>query len=424
MPESIDAGVAAFDGRVRNRFGARRERTEQEQGGLVPRASGEAFAFEEDQGRADGRTEIFEAAAEREKVGPIIRAIARHGAVGLHELGQEIGRRDGLLADGLRQSITADGAFDEFGPGQELQEQPMVIGGVLAETAVGCDELSALRDESGPAFLIPVSRTAEDRPERTDRLEADRFRDAVVVLLRQGVVEMKGDAPAGGIGEAGGEGQPFIRRGRVIPESLDGERDGDQAEGGFLAAHPVGSAVRRITRHPVLERGPEEFDVTIIAVAQPGADEREGEAEAGKFPDALDVIRAVIAQAGPVSVRVRRVAREHAAGPAIRPTDFDELVREDPGVTAGESVGLGDGSGAGLDRPGFELRGEMSAIQSRDRKTRRMSAPAAGVEADGEFLPRAHRRTPFPDAQSTLARPARTPEEPARTEVMEEREEH
>ena len=110
-----------------------------------------------------------------------------------------------------------------------------------------------------------------------------------------GVVEMEGDAPTRGLGEAGGEGQPFIRRGRVIPESLDGERDGDQAEGGFLAAHPVGSAVRRITRHPVLERGPEEFDMPIIAVAQPSSDEREGEAEAGKFPDALDVIGAVIA---------------------------------------------------------------------------------------------------------------------------------
>ena len=128
-------------------------------------------------------------------------------------------------------------------------------------------------------------------------------RDALMVFVDVSLAVPRGEAEyvledvAEGVahdavedGEAGGEGQPFIRRGRVIPESLDGERDGDQAEGGFLAAHPVGSAVRRITRHPVLERGPEEFDVTIIAVAQPGADEREGEAEAGKFPDALDVI--------------------------------------------------------------------------------------------------------------------------------------
>jgi len=66
----------------------------------------------------------------------------------------------------------------------------------------------------------------------------------------------------------------------------------------------------------------------------------------------------------------------------------------------------------------------MSAIQPGDREARSIGPPAAGIEADGEFFPRAHRRTPFPDAQSTLARPQSATSEPGGTEVMEEREEH
>ena len=123
-------------------------------------------------------------------------------------------------------------------------------------------------------------------------------------------------------------------------------------------------------------------------------------------------------------VRIGRMPGEHATRPTIRTADFDELMREHPGVTAGESIRLGDRSGAGLDGPRFELRREVSPIQIRDRQTRRVLTPIYGVEADGDILPRAQRRTPLPDTELTLARPARSLEKPARTEVMEERKEH
>ena len=89
--------------------------------------------------------------------------------------------------------------------------------------------------------------------------------------------------------------------------------------------------------------------MAIVAVAQPGADEREGEAEAGKFPDALDVIGTRIAEAGPVGVRVRRMTGQDAAGPAVRTTDLDELMREGPGISAGEGIGFRDRRVAGGD---------------------------------------------------------------------------
>ena len=123
-------------------------------------------------------------------------------------------------------------------------------------------------------------------------------------------------------------------------------------------------------------------------------------------------------------VRIGRMPGEHATRPTIRTADFDELMREHPGVTAGESIGLGDRRAAGFDGPGFELRSEVRAVEQRDRETRRVLTPIYGVEADGEILPRAQRRTPLPDTELTLARPARSLEKPARTEVMEERKEH
>ena len=99
-------------------------------------------------------------------------------------------------------------------------------------------------------------------------------------------------------------------------------------------------------------------------------------------------------------------------------------MREHPGITTGEGIGFGNRRGAGFDGPSLELRREVRAIKQRDRETRRGLAPFDRIEAHGDILPRAHRRTPFPESELTLARPARTPEEPARTEVMEEGEEH
>jgi len=210
----------------------------------------------------------------------------------------------------------------------------------------------------------------------------------------------------------------------MIPESLQRERDGDQAKRRLLTAHPIRPAVRRITRHPVLQRGPEKLDVTVGAVAQPGADEGVGPGEAGELPDALDVVGPGIGNPGPMATGIEGTAREDVARPAIRPADLDELMREDPGVAAGEGVRLGDRRRAGFDRPGLELRGELRPVEQRERETGRVAAPCGRVEADREFLPRTHRGASFPDPELTLARPARAPEEPARTEVDEERQEH
>ena len=108
----------------------------------------------------------------------------------------------------------------------------------------------------------------------------------------------------------------------------------------------------------------------------------------------------------------------------IGATDLDEVMGEDAGVTAGEGIGLGNRSVTGIDGPGFELRREVSPIQIRDRQTRRGPSPSDRIEVVREILPRTHRRTPFPEPELTLARPAHAPEEPGRAEVMEERKEH
>jgi len=424
VTEREDAGRGIVGIRAKRGSRTGRRRSEQEQGGLIPRSDGQTLALEDREGCADRRAEvIIGATAQREQIGAVVGAVARDGAVGLHQRGEEVRRRDGLGADGFRQGA-AHGTLDDLGPGQKLQEQPMIVGGVLAETAVRTDEFGALLGELRHSLPIGTEQAGAISPEDRSGLQADRFGDAMVVLLGKRVSEMETDAARGGVGQAGDQRQAFVGRGRVVPEGLHRERDRDQTEGGFLAAHPVGSAVRRIARHPVLERGPEELDVAIVAVAQPGADEREGEAEAGKFPDALDVIGTRIAEAGPVGVRVRRMTGQDAAGPAVRTTDLDELMREDPGISAGEGIGFRDRRVTGGDGPGFERRREVRSVEERDREPRRGLTPSRGVEADGEILPRAPRRTPFPESELTLARPPSATSEPSRAEVMEEREEH
>ena len=123
-------------------------------------------------------------------------------------------------------------------------------------------------------------------------------------------------------------------------------------------------------------------------------------------------------------VRIGRMPGEDATRPTVRAADLDEVMGEDAGVTAGKGIGLRNRSVTGLDGPGFELRREVSPIQIRDRQTRRGPSPSDRIEAVREILPRTHRRTPFPEPELTLARPAHAPEEPGRAEVMEEREEH
>jgi hypothetical protein len=66
----------------------------------------------------------------------------------------------------------------------------------------------------------------------------------------------------------------------------------------------------------------------------------------------------------------------------------------------------------------------VPTVEERDRETRRGLSPSRGVEADGEILPRAPRRTPFPESEPALARPPGATSEPSRAEVMEEREKH
>ena len=105
---------------------------------------------------------------------------------------------------------------------------------------------------------------------------------------------------------------------------------------------------------------------------------------------------------------IRRASGEDAARPTVRPTHFDELMGEYPGVAAGEGVGFGDRRGAGFDGPSLKLRGEVRTIKPRDRQTRRIGAPSDGIETFREIFPRADRRPPFPDARLTLARPTHT----------------
>ena len=423
LSQREDAGIGSVDLAAGRRGRARGRRSEQEQGGFVPRAGGKALAFEEREGGADRRTEIVVSPAERKEVRAIVGSVTWDGAVGLHQGGEEIRGGDGLRADGLGERVV-DRALDELRPGQQLQEQAMVIRGVLAEAAVGTDELGALFGEFAHAALIPTSSAADARPEGADGLQADRFRDAVVVLLRKGVIEVGADPTSGEVCQAGRERQPRVGRCRVIAESLDGVSDGDQAEGGFLAAHPVRAAVGRIARHPILERRPEELDVPIGTVAEPGADERIGPGETGKLPDSLDVIGAGIVATRPMGVGIGGMSGEDAARPAVGPADLHQPMREDPCVTSGEGVRLGDRRMSAGDRPRFELRREVRAVELSDRQARRADPPFRRIEPDGEILPWAQRRTPFPDAELTLARPQRTPEQPARTEVMEERKEH
>ena len=115
---------------------------------------------------------------------------------------------------------------------------------------------------------------------------------------------------------------------------------------------------------------------------------------------------------------------EDAACPTVGAAHLDEVMGEDAGVASSESIGFGDRRGAGFDGPRFELGREVRAVEQRDRQTRRGLTPFDRIEARGDILPRAQRRTPFPDAELTLARPQHAPGKPARTEVMEERKEH
>ena len=123
-------------------------------------------------------------------------------------------------------------------------------------------------------------------------------------------------------------------------------------------------------------------------------------------------------------VRIGRMPGEDTTRPTIRAADLDEVMGEDPGVTAGEGICFGDRSGAGLDGPSFERRREVSPIQIRDRQAGRVLVPGGWVVPLRKILPRTHRRTPFPEPKLTLARPAHATGQPARTEVKEERKEH
>jgi len=238
----------------------------------------------------------------------------------------------------------------------------MIIRGVLAEAAIGTDEFSALLCERLHSSVIPMRRAAETRPERGGGLQADGFGDAMVVLLRKRVIQMERDALAGGIGESGGERQTHVGRRRVVAEGLDSEGDGNQAEGGFLPAHPVRPTVRRITRHPVLERRPEELDVAFISIAQPSADEGGSPREAGEFPDSLDIVGPRITEAGPMLVRIGRMSGEDATRPTVGAADFNQLMGENAGVPAGESVRFRNRRAAGFDGPSFELRRQVEPI--------------------------------------------------------------
>ena len=102
--------------------------------------------------------------------------------------------------------------------------------------------------------------------------------------------------------------------------------------------------------------------------------------------------------------------REHVTCPSVRSADFDQLMREDTGITTGESIGLRDRCGARFDGPSFELWRKVSAIKQGDRETRRRLTPFRRIKADGEIFPRPERRPPFPDPQPTLARPSHATE--------------
>ena len=424
MAQLEDAGGAEFGGESHRGVGARGDRSEQEKSRLVPRTRRQAFALEERERCADGRAEILEGTtAQRQDIRSVIGAVARDGAVRFHQRDQEVGSGGGLGSHGFGQSV-AHGTLHDLGPGQQLEEQPMVVRRVLAEAAIGTDQFRALLREGRHAIAVPKRGAGKSGPERGGGLQADGLRDAVVVLLRERVIQMEGDTSAGGVGETGRKRQPRVGRRRVIAKGLEGERDRDQPNGGFLAAHPIRAAVRRVARHPILERRPEELDVAFVAVPKPGTDERIGPRETGEFPDALDVIGTGIAEAGPVGVRVGGMAGQDAAGPAIGAPYFDEAIGKDAGVTAGEGRGFGDRRVACFDGPRFELRGQVAPVEVSDRQTRRGLTPNGGVEARREIFPRAHRRTPFPRAEPALARPADATGEPARTEVMEEGEKH
>ena len=231
----------------------------------------------------------------------VVGAVTRDGAVRLHQRGEEIGRGDRLGPHRFGQGV-AHGTFHDLGPGEELEEEAMVVRRMLAEAAVRADEFGALFGEQVPPEIIgPMREAAEARPESGRGLESDQLRDAVIVLLSQGVTQMVSDAVSGRVGEPCCEGQAGVRRRRMIAEGLQGERDGDQAEGRLLSAHPVRAAVRWITPHPVLERGPKEFDVAIFAIPKPGAHQSIGPREAREFPDAFDVISPGIGNARPMA---------------------------------------------------------------------------------------------------------------------------
>ena len=246
----------------------------------------------------------------------------------------------------------------------------------------------------------------------------------MVVLLRKRVIQVEADAPTRGVGQAGRQRQTRISRRRVVTEGLNGEGDGDQAKGGFLPAHPIRAAVRRVTRHPVLKRRPEKFDMAFVPIAQPSADQSVGPGKAGELPDALDVIGARVTEPGPVLIRISRMPGEDAARPAIRATDLDQAMGENTRATAGESGRFRGRRAAGFDGPSVELRREVGTIEVRDRQARRGLTPMRRVKVLREILPWPHRRVPFPNSQPALARPTDATGEPTRTEVMEKGKEH
>ncbi len=238
----------------------------------------------------------------------------------------------------------------------------------------------------------------------------------MIVLLRKRVLQMEFDAPAGGVGETGGERQTRVGRRGVVTEGLDGEGDGDQAEGALLTAHPVRTTVRRITRHPILERRPEELDVAFIAIAQPSANEGVGPGEAGELPDALDIIGAGITEAGPMLVRIGRMPGEDATRPTVRAADLDEVMREDAGVTAGEGVGLRNWSVRRTRRTRLRAaaRGESDpdsrsadAARTVAKRPDRSRSRNPSTDASANAIPRARAYARTPSARAGRARKGR-----------------
>jgi len=142
----------------------------------------------------------------------------------------------------------------------------------------------------------------------------------MIVLLRDGVVDMVRDAIARRPGQPGQLYPALRRRGRIVGQAPEGHRDRYQSDRGLLPAFPLKAHERRMGRHPGVHPSPEQpagIDVEPER-SRPSTIERPG--GPGRLPHhpRVALIRQVVWNIAPRARRIAHGVVERIAMPVDR----------------------------------------------------------------------------------------------------------